>query len=96
MKGKVVARKKKTRWTEAEWIAFGNRVKHVRNELGSMMMDMQHVCNVPQMDGLRKVEKYLDRWRSSMENVAARDLPGEILTRVFYGDVLPVSSSSID
>ncbi|NLF72309.1 MAG: hypothetical protein GX575_25010 [Candidatus Anammoximicrobium sp.] len=84
----MASRSKKT-WTPAQWIAFGNRVKRVRSELQSMVMDVQHVCRAPELDGLLKIERQLDRWKSKMENVAAKDVPGEILTRVFYGDPMP-------
>lgn len=82
------SRIKKT-WTTREWIRFGNRVKRVRAELQSMIMEVQYVCRVQQLDGLLRVERQLDKWKSRMESVAARDVPGVIVTRIFYGDPLP-------
>jgi hypothetical protein len=84
-----MASSKKEHWTSAEWIAFGNRVKKLRTELQSMVMDVQHVCRARELDGLLKVERQLDKWKASMENVAAKDVPGVIVTRIFYGDPMP-------
>ena len=80
---------KKTKWNTAQWISFGNRVKNVRKEIQSMIMDLQNVCRAPVIDGLLSVERKLDNWKSKMEDLAAKDVPDAILTRVFYGDPLP-------
>jgi hypothetical protein len=85
---KATAIRKKI-WTPAQWIAFGNRVKRVRAELTAMIMASQHVCRKRELYKLVKVERQLDHWKSSMETVAARDVPGAILTRIFYGDEMP-------
>ena len=83
----MASRTKKT-WTTAEWVAFGNRVKDVREDLQAMVSDVQHVCRVPELDGLLKVVRQLDKWKSKMENVASRDVSEVVLTRIFYGDRL--------
>ena len=80
---------KKVKWTPAQWIAFGNRVKGVRSELHAMLNDVQHVCRARERDGLLKVARQLDKWKASMENVAARDVPCGIVCSIFYGDQLP-------
>lgn len=54
-----------------------------------MIMDVQHVCRAKELDGRLKVERQLDKWKSSMENVASRDVPDAVVTRVFYGDPMP-------
>jgi hypothetical protein len=84
-----MASRTKARWSEAEWFAFGNRVKSVRTEVHSMILDVQHVCRSRELDGLLKVDRQLDKWRSSMEGVAEKDVSREMITRVFYGDPIP-------
>lgn len=59
-----------------------------------MIMDVQHVCRARELDGLLKVERQLDRWKSKMENVAARDVPGGIVTSIFYGE--PLSEDALE
>ena len=54
-----------------------------------MIMDVQHVCKARELDGIFKLERQIDKWKSSMENVAAKDVPGVIVTRIFYGDPMP-------
>jgi len=80
-----MARRRKS-WDTDEWVAFGNRVKRVRREMGLMLLDMQHVVRARQMDGLIKAEMYFDRWRSMMDALAAVDIPGDWETSMFYGD----------
>jgi hypothetical protein len=84
-----MAGRKKEHWTTADWIAFGNRVKKVRKELQSMTMEVQRVCRVRELDGLLKVVKELDKWKSRMEDIASKDVPPTIVTRVFYGEPIP-------
>ncbi len=91
-----MASRTKETWTPAEWIAFGNRVKRVRSELQAMIGDVQHVCRVRELDGLLKVVRQIDRWKPLMENLAARQVPDAIITRIFYGDCLPEDADPVD
>jgi hypothetical protein len=80
----------KESWTEAEWLSFGNQVKQVRADLQSMIMESQKVCRVRELDGLIKVVSQLDKWKSMMENLAAKDVSDGLVTRVFYGEPVRV------
>jgi hypothetical protein len=87
-------RRKKQTWTPQQWIAFGNRVKHVHRELQAMICDAQHVCLSKELDALLKVERQFNVWKAKMENVAARNIDGETVTSIFYGDPLPEDAVS--
>jgi hypothetical protein len=84
-----MARRKKEHWAPANWIEFGNRVKKLRGELQSMLMDVQCVCRAKELRGLMRVLEGLDKWKCSMEDVASEDVPETIVTRIFYGDPIP-------
>jgi hypothetical protein len=88
-KGILMASRTKKTWTIAEWIAFGNRVKDVRSEILKMAKDVQYVCRVREIDGLLRIVRQLDKWKSKMEDVAAKDVPISLITKVFYGERLP-------
>jgi len=80
-----MARRRKS-WDTDEWVAFGNRVKRVRREMGLMLLDMQHVVRARQIDGLIKAERYFDRWQSMMDDLAAEDIPEQFDPSMFFGD----------
>lgn len=92
----MAGRRKRKQWTPAEWIAFGNRVKALRKEIHSMAMDVQPMCLKSEVASLLKCSYQLDKWKSSMENVAAKDVPASIVTRIFYGDPLPEDAADVD
>jgi hypothetical protein len=80
---------KKASWNTAQWIAFGNRVKNVRKELQALIKDMQPVARATEIANLIAIERKLDKWKSRMENLAAKDVTGAILTHIFYGEPIP-------
>jgi hypothetical protein len=84
-----MARQQKKKWTAAEWIRFGNRVKRVRNELGSLARDIQGVCPRRNVNALFRIQDKLDHWKHEMEQFPFGVVPEEIITQVFYGDELP-------
>jgi len=76
---------KQAEWSEQDWIAYGNRVKKVREEIMQLIQEGQQVATKNDMTHLLDAIVKLDRWKSQMENVAAKNIQGEILTRIFYG-----------
>ena len=54
-----------------------------------MVNDAVPVCKCPDIDGLLRVVRQLDKWKGRMENLAARDVPDAIITRIFYGEPMP-------
>ena len=55
--------RKKENWTLEQWIAYGNRVKRLREEI--------------------------DKYKSAMEDIAAKTVRDTHVTKIFYGDVFP-------
>jgi hypothetical protein len=84
-----MGRRQIKKWTAAEWIRFGNRVKKVRAELIRMCHDVQDVCPIKNLSGLVRVQNQLDNWKSKMEDVVGESVPAAIFTRIFYGCELP-------
>ena len=75
-------------WTQVEWIEFGDRVKRVRGDLQSLIVDSQKVCRVRELEGLLKVVRDLDKWKATMENLAAPYVSEHIVNCIFYGKTL--------
>lgn len=81
--------RKKENWTLEQWIAYGNRVKRLRKEVASLLEDSQRVSGVREMDFLVSVLSKIDKYKSAMEDIAARTVRDTLVTKIFYGDVLP-------
>ncbi len=79
-------RKVKTKWTLAQWIAFGNRVKKLKADLYLIIDEATPLCAVPEISQLWMMDAKIDRFKSKMEHIVARDVPEEFVTRIFYGD----------
>jgi len=81
--------RKKENWTLEQWTAYGNRVKRLRKEVASLLEDSQRVSGVREMDFLVSILLKIDKYKSAMEDVAARTVRDTLVTKIFYGDVLP-------
>lgn len=80
---------KKETWTLEQWVAYGNRVKRLRKEVLSLLEDSQRVSRAKDMDILISVLSKIDKYKSAMEDVAARTVRDTLVTKIFYGDVIP-------
>ena len=81
--------RKKENWTLEQWIAYGNRVKRFHQELVALLEDSQRVSGVREMDILLSVVIKVNKYKSCMEDIAARTVRDTLVTKIFYGDVLP-------
>lgn len=80
---------KKAKWTLVQWIAFGNRVKKLKADLYLVVDDATLLNMVRQISELWKMDAKIDIFKSKMENLAAEDVPEDLVTRIFYGEQLP-------
>lgn len=80
--------RKKENWTLEQWIAYGNRVKRLREEVVSLFEDSQRVCGKKEANVLVSILSKIDRYKSDMEDVAAKTFPDRSITAIFYGSVL--------
>lgn len=78
----------KTKWNITQWINLGNRIKKIRTEIQTIITDL-NTRPKTETNELHTIITKIDNWRSKMENIAAKDIPEEILTKIFYGDPLP-------
>lgn len=83
---KMAGRKKET-WTLERWLAYGNRVKRIREDVLSLLEDSQCVSGAKEMDVLCGILSKIDKYKSDMENIAAKTVRGASVTTIFYGDV---------
>ena len=85
---------KKEEWTLAQWAAYGNRVKRLHEELGSLLEVSYKVCSAKEIDVLLSVIAKVNKYKSSMERLAANTVTGGFVTKIFYGDILPEDTKS--
>lgn len=88
-------RGRRIRWSEAEWVAFGNQVKRVRESVQDLIRDSQSVSKAGDMNAITRAVRAIDRWKSRMETNACRDVSTNIVTRLFYGDPIDDSVNPI-
>lgn len=84
--------RKKESWTLEQWIAYGNRIKRLRQEVTSLLEDSQRVSGVREMDFLVSILLKINKYKSAMEDIAAKTVRETLVTKIFYGDILPENS----
>ena len=74
------------------WIVLGNRLKHIQEELGKVIIDIQGVVSAKELDKALKLERQIDVLKSNLDNAVCGQLTENIATKIFYGKPLPLDS----
>lgn len=74
------------------WIMLGNRIKHIREELGEVIKDIQGLVPARELDKVLSMERQLDVFKSNLDDVVCKQIPDAIATKIFYGKPLPLDS----
>ena len=91
-------RNKKRTWNEQQWIEFGNRLKAATRAIQDIVTDGAQVMTLAELQPLWNALNDIRKAQSKMENAAAqsRCVRGCIVTRIFYGDELPIKAEQDD